>query len=323
MEDLISIIVPIYNMEQYLEKCLESIVNQTYKNLEIILIDDGSTDNSGKICDDYAKKDKRIRVIHKENGGVSSARNKGLDIVKGKYVIFFDSDDYIEFNMIESLYKNIQIDDYDVSICNYNIINGSNISPNVILTDKKIFNQKEFLQEVLSKQWNNGYLVNKLIKKSCINDIRFNEDFFIMEDVTFLIEISKNVSKAYLDKDLYLYNYVQQKNSATHIFNEKKYSSMIKAQEQIIPYLDVCDKDTKNAIILDYLFYIMTYYCFCYKNKQKNLKEIKELSLKSRKKYFWKAIDTKYYSFFKKIKLFIISYFPIIYGNLKSFKDKK
>ena len=96
MEELISVIVPVYNVEKYLNRCVESIMNQTYKNLQIILIDDGSNDRSGKICDEYAEKDKRIEVIHKENAGVSAARNKGLDKAKGEWITFVDADDWIE-----------------------------------------------------------------------------------------------------------------------------------------------------------------------------------------------------------------------------------
>ena len=99
MDDLISVIVPVYNVEEYLDRCIESIVNQTYKNLEILLIDDGSTDNSYNICDKWAKKDNRIKVVHKENGGVSSARNVGLDVATGDYIGFVDSDDYISIDM--------------------------------------------------------------------------------------------------------------------------------------------------------------------------------------------------------------------------------
>ena len=101
---LISIIIPVYNAEKYLKKCLDSVINQTYKNLEIILVDDGSTDKSPEICDKYAEKDSRIIVLHKENGGVSSSRNAGLDIFKGEYLSFVDSDDYVEPDYIEYLY---------------------------------------------------------------------------------------------------------------------------------------------------------------------------------------------------------------------------
>lgn len=110
MEDLITIIVPVYNVEKYLDKCVETITKQTYKKLEIILVDDGSTDSSGKKCDEWKNIDDRIIVIHKKNGGLSSARNAGIDIAKGKYISFVDSDDYIDIRMIENLRKsNMQI----------------------------------------------------------------------------------------------------------------------------------------------------------------------------------------------------------------------
>lgn len=101
MEEKISVIVPVYNVEKYLERCVESIFKQTYKNIEIILVDDGSTDNSGKICDKFLKKDERVKVIHKENGGLSDARNAGLEILSGKYIMFVDSDDWISPAMVE------------------------------------------------------------------------------------------------------------------------------------------------------------------------------------------------------------------------------
>src|SRR5665647_2657921 len=101
---LISIIVPIYKVENYIRNCVDSILNQTYKNLEVILVDDGSTDNCGNICDEYSLKDNRIKTIHKKNGGLSSARNAGLDVAKGEYIGFIDSDDWIEKDMYESLY---------------------------------------------------------------------------------------------------------------------------------------------------------------------------------------------------------------------------
>lgn len=101
---LVSIIVPVYNVEKYLKKCVQSIINQTYKNLEIILVDDGSSDNSGKICDEFAQKDNRIKVIHKINGGQADARNKALDIMNGEWVSFVDSDDFIDKFHIENLY---------------------------------------------------------------------------------------------------------------------------------------------------------------------------------------------------------------------------
>lgn len=103
MNKLISLVVPVYNVEKYLDKCLETITKQTYSKLEIILVDDGSTDLSGKKCDEWEKKDARIKVIHKENGGLSSARNAGIDVATGEYITFVDSDDFIDYKMIEEL----------------------------------------------------------------------------------------------------------------------------------------------------------------------------------------------------------------------------
>ena len=118
MQPLITVIIPVYNIERYIEKCIRSVIGQTYKNLEIILVDDGSNDNSGLICDKYAKEDSRIKVIHKKNGGLSDARNIAIDIAKGKYLTFIDGDDYVSFFYIETLYSLIN-EGYDISICGF------------------------------------------------------------------------------------------------------------------------------------------------------------------------------------------------------------
>ena len=115
--DLISVIVPVYNVESYLRKCLDSIVGQTYKKLEIILVDDGSTDGSGSICDEYAKEDHRIKVIHKDNDGVSSARNIGIDNVEGKYILFVDADDIVNERYVEILYIELLKHKVDIVFC--------------------------------------------------------------------------------------------------------------------------------------------------------------------------------------------------------------
>ena len=122
MEELVTIVVPVYKVEKYIDKCINSILSQTYKNLEIILVDDGSPDDCGKICDRYAKLDTRINVIHKENGGLSDARNAGNDVAKGKFISFIDSDDYIEPEYIEILYKAIKKDETDIAISSHKVI---------------------------------------------------------------------------------------------------------------------------------------------------------------------------------------------------------
>lgn len=186
MKELISVIVPVYNVEKELENCLESLIKQTYDNLQIILVDDGATDSSGTICDNYKNLDNRIEVIHKENGGLADARNTGLKKVKGKYIAFLDSDDYIYKTMYEDLYKLLKENDADVSECDYiridikqkenedNIISEENSKRKIetnLLTNIEALrllygaNLNEYVKKVVV--W------NKLYKKEIINGIEF------------------------------------------------------------------------------------------------------------------------------------------------------
>ena len=177
-ELLISIIVPIYNIDNYVSKCIESILSQTHSNIEVILIDDGSTDKSSNICDYYSKKDARIVAIHKKNGGLSSARNTGLDIAKGKYIGFVDGDDYIEPNMYEELLNNIHEHQSDIAICNYNDIKNNKKYTNYFdneLEKTPIEGKNKF--DILYKNYN--FVIcswNKLYKKEIFNNLRFPEN---------------------------------------------------------------------------------------------------------------------------------------------------
>lgn len=174
MEDLISVIIPVYNVEKYLKRCLDSIIKQTYKKLEIILVDDGSTDNSGKICDEYAKKDERIIVIHKANGGLSDARNKGIEIAKGKYIGFVDSDDWISDKMYETLYSNAIKYDADISCCEFIRTKDFNEKVDEKKYDniKKAYNQDEYIKIFfkIGTQQCVYYAWNKLYKRDIIQN---------------------------------------------------------------------------------------------------------------------------------------------------------
>ncbi|EGP5489252.1 glycosyltransferase, partial [Enterococcus faecium] len=147
----ISIIVPVYKVEPYLRKCVDSILAQTFTDFEVILVDDGSPDNSGKICDEYASKDSRVRVIHKKNGGLSSARNAGIDVARGKYLGFVDSDDYIEKDMYELLYDNIVKEQADLSICGiYDIYAGKKVK--ILPEEYKVLDKVSAMKIVLEAQ---------------------------------------------------------------------------------------------------------------------------------------------------------------------------
>ena len=180
----ISIIVPIYKVEKYINRCVDSILNQKFKDFELILVDDGSPDNCGKICDEYAKNDSRVVSVHKKNGGLSDARNYGINIAKGEYVGFVDSDDYIADDMYETLYNNIIKYDADVSVCGlYNCYNN-NQYPEYDKNELLILNNKEALKMVLEGQKFSVPACNKLYKKELFNNIKYpvgrlSEDAFV------------------------------------------------------------------------------------------------------------------------------------------------
>ena len=172
----ISVIIPVYNVESYLRFCLNSVIEQTYRNLEIILVDDGSPDNSGQICDEYEKKDNRVKVIHKENGGLSSARNAGLEIAKGEYISFVDSDDWIKPEFIEVLYNNLIKAEADISICKF-----QRKVHHCVENDYKINQQKEVLVFNRNQAVESMFVFNRfqsqvctmLFKRHLFADIRF------------------------------------------------------------------------------------------------------------------------------------------------------
>jgi exopolysaccharide biosynthesis predicted pyruvyltransferase EpsI/GT2 family glycosyltransferase len=170
---LISVIVPVYNVEKYISKCIDSIINQSYKNLEIILVDDGSKDNSGVICDNYALKDKRIKVIHKKNGGLSSARNCGIDAANGDYFGFVDSDDWIDKDMYYSLLDSLIKNESDIAICGYYEYCNNKVRFHSCCVGETIYDNKEAMAKLIQDNTFGNFAVNKLYKKQLFKEIRY------------------------------------------------------------------------------------------------------------------------------------------------------
>lgn len=170
----VSIIVPIYKVEAYLEECLEALIHQTYKKLEIILIDDASPDRCPHICDEYAHRDPRIKVIHKNNGGAGSARNAGLDCYSGEYVCFVDSDDYPTLDYVEKLVKALEEKKADMAASGYSCLYRDIQTPGEILVLPGEYTSAEYLRQFL-KDWNCGLLWNKIFKKEVLAGLRFEE----------------------------------------------------------------------------------------------------------------------------------------------------
>lgn len=220
-EKLISVIIPVYNVERYLSKCIDSIRRQTYENLEIILIDDGSTDKSLDICNKYALVDERIRVVHKENAGVSVARNVGVEYSTGYYVCFVDSDDFLPLDSIEKLYKGIKESGSDLCCGAWAKIYAKKTVYNHYCSKNIDTSEKELLSEYLNYEEVNGP-VAKLYKKEIIDsaDIKFLPGVLIGEDAIFNYQyIQKCQSVSIIDEIVYYYNKLNGE-SVTHNFYE-------------------------------------------------------------------------------------------------------
>ncbi len=202
---LISVIVPIYNVENYLERCLQSILSQTYRNLEIILVDDGSKDSCGEICDNFQKKDKRIKVIHKENGGLSDARNKGLDIATGEYISFIDSDDWIDLKTYEISIRKMQ--ECNAQIVAFNVLwvyDGKEFTPD-LSAEYEIMDSEQAILTTVGNTKVRTTAWNKLYKADLIGDFRFIKGK-LNEDEFFTFKILDRAEKiVYLHRECYYY----------------------------------------------------------------------------------------------------------------------
>jgi glycosyltransferase involved in cell wall biosynthesis len=218
----ISVIMPAYGVEKYIAKSIESVLNQTYKNLELIIVDDESPDNSGKIADEYAAKDDRVKVIHKKNGGVASARNAALDIASGDYITFIDSDDFADIHQYEVLYNLIKKYDVDISFCEVQRFfeDEDPIKDNVEIKESLI-ETSEALKQMLTNDCVGNYIHIKMFKSELWKDIRFPENC-TYEDVATLYKVVGQASKvAYTTEKLYFY-LVGRQGAITASFSERK-----------------------------------------------------------------------------------------------------
>lgn len=214
MKELISVIIPAYNIEQYIERCLESVCGQTYSRLEIIVIDDGSTDGTGNIIDELAKKDSRIITIHKENGGVSAARNTGLDIAKGDYIGFVDGDDIIESDMYELLLRNALKYQADISHCGYQMVFPKRVDYYYNTGEVRIQNQYEGVYDLIKADKVEPGLCNKLYKRELVSVHRLDNKIKINEDLLYNYRLFKE-AKTSVFEDVSKYHYMIRSNSAS------------------------------------------------------------------------------------------------------------
>ncbi len=276
-EPMISIIVPVYNVERYLPECLDSICGQSYRNLQIILVDDGSTDNSGTICDQYAEKDPRIRVIHKPNGGAASAKNAGLDAIRGNYVAFIDSDDYVEPQWLERTMAVIQSMDADVVEFAFDRIYrtgnelGSQHSEQV-----HAFTTQEYLGQYLSC-WTSSLFWNKLICADLVREIRFRPERRCIDDEFFTYKAVSGAKHIVRIHDV-LYHYRQRRSSAVYSENNRKQIADDSLEVLIERYEWVCARfpDLRRTY-LDHDLQIMFYFAG-FNHTQETIRKFRRIS---------------------------------------------
>lgn len=242
MESLISVIIPVYNTESYIGVCLESLVKQTYTNFEVLMIDDGSTDNSGKICQEFTESDSRFHYYRKENGGASSARNLGIEYSRGDYLTFVDSDDWVEEDYLEVLYNAIIDESAGVSISTYKRFSMEDNTWYVHSFqrgyEKRVFNCLELINELIdldSFDHSYRFVSGKLVRRDIIGDIRFNTLTILGEDMEFWFKIYLISPKlVYINRDSYVYRTV--KSSNRH-FNLIAIKSDLQQRENFIALL--------------------------------------------------------------------------------------
>ena len=317
MDELISVIVPVYNVEKYISRCIESIMKQTYKNIEIILIDDGSTDNSGKICDEYSLKDDRINVIHKKNGGLSDARNTGLDIAKGKYISLIDSDDFVSKFFIETLYNTCKNENCEIAICEYERVYEEKEEISDLENDNKveIYNSKQMLQKIYSKD----YLIttvawNKLYKAEILKNIRYPVGK-LHEDEAITYKILYGVNKvAIIRKKLYYY-YYDINSIMNKKYNLKRLDILDALKERMIFFKEKNEIELFELSSKQYTLALINCYVLC----RRNIENSEDLQKKLLKQFRDNSRDViKYKNIKLKTKLVIIfaSIFPKLYGKM-------
>lgn len=313
--ELISIIVPVYNCKEYLKECVNSLLKQTYNNIEVFLVDDGSTDGSGKICDELAKTDKRIIVLHKKNGGVSSARNAAIKEIKGKYTLFVDSDDYVDVDYVDTLVNNIESN--DMVVCGY-VEEYKKKSIEMKITDENIIiDPKKANRLIYENRAFGGYLWNKLFITEIIQEkkIQFNEKIHMCEDQLFIINYLLYVKKINVISKM-LYHYRMRKSSMVWKKNDRKIKTFYDAQLLIKEIYE------KNNIVNEMFYFNLCNYIFINDNWKKNniLNDKYGITIYDMYK---KIIKSNSISFKKKLRLFILRNFRPVYALYMKCKTKK
>lgn len=318
MQELISVIVPIYKVEKYLEFCIDSILKQTYKNLEIILVDDGSPDNCPEICDLYAKKDSRIKVIHRKNGGLSAARNSGIDIATGQYIGFVDSDDYIHPQMYEILMKHIKEKSAKLAVCGVlDVFDMKQKSIEVASEQLRELNSIEAMKEIY-RGYSTDMVVawNKLYKKEIFDKIRYQEGK-VHEDEFMIHKVLNRVDKIVCtDRKLYYYQRGNASIMRTDGYSLMRLQGIEAVEDRIALWEEKADKELLTMLYASYLDGMIISYFLVkkyFKEKKEIYKELRGkilLTYKGKKKEL--NLNWKY-----RMKYLLYKWSPLLYSLIR------
>ena len=313
MKTSISVIVPIYNVEKYLRKCIESILRQSYLPMEIILVDDGSTDSSSEICNEYMKNYNIIRVIHKENGGLSSARNTGLDVCQGDYISFIDSDDWIEENMFKDFVEKIVTDKADIVIGRRNrVIENGNSKLELCRSypPNNCFDNVTGLAYLLSFCGYDMSVCDKIFSKNVIGNIRFPVSKTCEDSFTTYKFFAQAKKISYLNTPYY--NYFYRENSITR--NSKVNETVIEATREQREFIYCNYPELKDIADTSYGFSLLSVFNE-YIKRGYEWKELKHYR-QEMKKLLRPIFRNPYISNTKKIQVLFFTYFPLLYGKI-------
>ena len=292
---MISVIVPVYRVEKYLKRCVDSILQQTYENIEIILVDDGSPDQSGKICDDIARIDSRVRVIHKKNGGLSSARNAALEIINGDYVSFVDSDDLIHPQMIELLLNKMLENNSDVVCTGLRNFSSTNVVfNNIDEIECEVLQQCDFINHLYPENFGKISVTScgKIFKRSVFENIRFPEGV-IYEDLSIYIDILLKCQKILVtNKELYYYYYNPDSIMRSDYLAHSRFGEFAIREKYIEFFRDRGLYDQAELAMNDYLTFFMRNF-FAVKLRYTEKKDEFKLHLKVFKRYLPQILSNK------------------------------
>lgn len=310
---LVSVVVPIYNVQDYLNECIDSILNQTYKNIEVILVDDGSKDNCPQICDSYKDIDSRIKVIHKINGGLSDARNTGLENAIGEYICFIDSDDYIDKDYVKNLISIIISDKCDIAICSFCKTNKSALYLESNENHVKFYDGKNIINLIYGNEYLNVIVAwNKLYKRSLFGNVRYPVGVIHEDEATTCKLLCKAKKVALTDRKMYYYRIRESSitNSSITVSKMQAKLDALSMRREFFRQEELMDYYSKDTLV-----YLKQVSRNCYASKTFDSKYMIMMKEEFRKTYA--IADRHAWNLINRIIMFVSFLNPLIYGKIR------